>query len=205
MSSSSFFFFFATFSIGLVLLVVIVSWTIKTLIAREMNLKFEEFRKNLKAETEKTLTDFNRQVQLQKAQGVPERNEKVAHLYAYLMDLVKAGKGFPALRSTEELVPRARKIADYGQDFIEFYQKNGLYLSDAFCLYLDRHLDVLEAACARFAKEAPKAPTEAQERAQIEEIRDHWKRLEDFIPGVVIELKKEYYRIGAGDLKTPRW
>ncbi len=205
MASSSFLFFIMTFAIGLVLLLVIVSWVIKAMLVREMNQKFEEFRVNLKVETQKTINDVNALIQRQNAQGVPERTEKVVHLYAYLMDLIKAGKGFGALRSMEELRPRTRKLADYGMDFMEFYQKNGLFLSDPFCQYIDRHIEPLESLCAVFSADAPTDVTGAQEAGQLAEYATHWKRFEDFVPGLVIELKKEYNRAGSAEIKTPSW
>lgn len=174
------------------LLLVMVVWVTKSMLTQEMERHLSLFKMKIRAETDVALESFKNGVQSQMAVRENKANN-VAKLYAHLIDVLKAGKGFASINqdgSQRNRVEKGKAVADAVREFFDYYQKQSLYFSDDLCKAMDKFIakheptvELLEVADAQASRD--------NEEINMQMLLG-WQKLEDQVQPLMKKMKGEF-------------
>ena len=186
---------------------VMVAWTIKSIIASEVTKRYELFRQQLQLEVSQTLDHFRKTMAEEKmvfGTMMDSRSDSLVQLYGLMIDIAKTGRDLSkhGLNNLPFAVATAQSVLASAQEFIGTYQKNGIFFSDEFCSSMDAFQKNHDKALAGFtAAVQAKVATPQDEQGVIAQIQKAWGTFEGEIPVAITEMKREFRRLVGGASK----
>ncbi len=186
---------------------IVVAWTIKSIIASEVTKRYELFRQQLQLEVSQTLDQFRKTMAEEKmvfGTMMDSRSDSLVQLYGLMIDIAKTGRELSrhGLNNLPFAVGTAQSVLASTQEFFGTYQKNGIYFSDEFCAAMDTFLKNREKEMADFAAAVnTRVATPRDEQNVIAQIQKSWSAFEGEIPVAITEMKREFRRLVGGSSK----
>lgn len=146
------------FGISAATIGAVVAYLIRKLMEQELKKDFEEFKIKLQTESEKAKTQYTI-LQEKRAQVIVEIYQKLYEVTGSMRSLIN-----PFQLAGEKTEDEKRKIAaEKAQDFVEFFQKNKLYLNQESFELLSKINDTIYSAWIDFNRRDTHIATKAEE------------------------------------------
>jgi len=186
---------------------IMVSWTIKSIIASQVTKRYELFRQQLQLDVSQALEQLRKTMAEEKmvfGTMMDGRSDSLVQLYGLMIDVAKNGRELSkhGLSNLPFAVGTVQTVLASTQEFFGTYQKNGIYFSDEFCAAMDPFQVKHEKLVAEFAAALQmKVATPQDEQNVIAHIQKSWGAFESDIPAAITEMKREFRRLVGGASK----
>lgn len=186
---------------------LLVSWTIKSIIASEVTKRYDQFHLQLQQEVSQTLEQFRKTMAEEKmvfGTMMDSRSDSLVHLYGLMIDVGKNGRELSrhGLNNLSFAVGTVQSVLAATQEFFGTYQKNSIFFSDDFCTAMDliqkKHEKLLGdfTTAVQMQVESPR-----DDQKVIAHIQKAWAAFEGDIQTAISEMKREFRRLVGGSSK----